>query len=306
MTRLPRRRFLTVAACAALAGSGQVAPLPQRLTWRGTALGADVAITLDGPPDITRPALARARLEIAAFDARFSLFRDQSDLVRLNRQRHLPDLDRHWHDLLLVSTRLHRATGGLFDPTIQPLWRAHARGAGVDAARALVGWERVQVPGNGRRGVALDSGQALSFNGVAQGAATDAVRDTLQAAGMTRVLVDIGETATIGGPWQIGAADPRHGLFARVELNGTALAVSSPDALRLAGHTHHILDPSGTRRPRWSSVAVVADSAAVADGLSTAACLMSGSEIREAAAALAGVRAIHMVDHDGTRHTLAG
>ena len=304
MTGLSRRRFLSIAACAAAVGAVPLAGAQARVTWRGVALGADVSITLDGPEPVTRPALARARLEIEAFESRFSLYRDESDLSRLNRQGSLPDLDPEWRDILSLCDRLYRVTGGLFDPTIQPLWQAHASGADIAAARALVGWDRVRLPDGSRRGVTLGTGQALSFNGIAQGAATDAVRRVLHDAGLSQVLVDIGETAALGGPFAIGAADPVHGVFARLDLTDTALAVSSPSALRLSDAAQHILDPSGRRHAGWSSVAVLAETAALADGLSTAACLMSEDELRSAAADLGSVRKLVLVDHSGSVRNL--
>lgn len=305
MSALTRRRFLSITACMALAGSARHhAPAPP-VTWRGTALGADVSITLDGPEHLTRPLLARARLEIEAYESRFSLFRADSDLVRLNRQGHLPDLDARWRDLLALSDRLHHETGGLFDPTIQPLWLAHASGGDLSAAQALVGWNRVTLPHSTRRGLRLDHGQALSFNGIAQGAATDAVKRLLRDAGLTRVMVDIGETATLGGPWRLGLSDPAHGLFGTVDLSDSALAISSPAALTLDRDADHILHPSGKGAARWASVAVIASDAALADGLSTAACFMSKSELRSCAQRLGQIDSIVLLDRDGRVEVLS-
>lgn len=298
MTRLSRRRFLTISACVALAGSANNAQQP-RLSWQGVAFGADVSILLDGPDEVTRPALARARLEIEAYEARFSLFRADSDLVALNAAGQLRDLDARWRDMLALSDRLHKATGGLFDPTIQSLWQAHALGQDLQDAADRTGWDRVRLPDAQRRGVVLGDGQALSFNGVAQGAATDAVRAVLWRAGLTRVLVDIGETGALGGPWRIGMGDPAHGIVASLGLSDSALAVSSPAALKMQGGVHHILDPRGERRPKWSSVGVVANSAALADGLSTAACLMSRADLLDCAAGLGGITQVILVDHAG-------
>ncbi|MCC5993436.1 MAG: FAD:protein FMN transferase [Rhodobacteraceae bacterium] len=298
MTTLTRRRLLTITACAGLAGSGRIAP-PPRLTWRGVAFGADVSITLDGPGHITRPALARARLEIEAYETRFSLFRADSDLIRLNAQGYLPDLDARWHDMLQLSDQLHRATHGLFDPTIQPLWLAHATGGDTDAARAAVGWGRVALPTQTQRGLRLGTGQALSFNGIAQGAATDAVREILRSAGMTRVIIDVGETATIGGRWRVGVSDPKAGHVATVRLDDTALAVSSPAALMLDTETHHILHPHGNMQANWSSVAVVARRAAIADGLSTAGCFMQHAELTCCARKLDSVQQVLVLPTHG-------
>lgn len=291
MNTLSRRRLLSIAACAALAASSRNDPLP-RLTWRGVAFGADVSITLDGPEEITRPALARARHEIEAYERRFSLFRPDSDLVRLNMQGGLPDLDARWRSLLSLCDELHRATNGAFDPTIQPLWHAHAFGGDIEAARALVGWRRVALPTPMQRGLLLDAGQALSFNGIAQGAATDAVRDILKAFGLTHVMINIGETATLGGPWRMALSDPIVGQFATLDLTEMSVAVSSPTALQLDANTHHILHPQRALQPYWSSVAVVAHSAAIADGLSTAACFLQAAELQSCARRLHQIRQV--------------
>ncbi len=67
-----------------------------------------------------------------------------------------------------------------------------------------------------------------------------------------------------------------------VSLHGAAIATSAPlgttfDADEKVGH---ILDPrTGYPGGVWSGVSVVASSAAEADGLSTAFCLMSQSEV---------------------------
>lgn len=305
MSVLSRRRFLCISACMAFVGPArpEVSEL-QRVTWRGTALGADISITLDGPDDVTRPLLARARLEIEAFESRFSLYRAGSDLVRLNRQGFLPDLDTYWHELLAHCDCLHHATGGLFDPTIQPLWLAHATGGDTRAAQALVGWERVRLPNASQRSMQLGAGQAVSFNGIAQGAATDAVKRLLRDGGLTRVIVDIGETATLGGPFRLAVVDPDHGHFSTTELTEMALAVSSPGALLLGSGRTHILDPQDAISPIWSSVAVVARNAAVADGFSTAACFMDKSALRTAAMRLDGIEKIVLLDNDGRSEVL--
>lgn len=302
MSTLSRRRFLTIAACTALAGSApHQRPASPRLAWRGTALGADISITLAGPEDLTRATLARARLELEAYEARFSLFRAESDLVRLNRQGHLPDLDRRWQEMLTLTDHLHRETDGLFDPTIQPLWLAHATGGDTQKARALVGWERLTRPTNARRGLRLGMGQALSFNGIAQGAATDAVTEILKAAGMTNVLVDMGEIAALGGPWHLGAVDPDLGQFGRVALKDMAMAVSSPMALRLDQAAQHILHPGGNRPANWASVAVIGRRAAVADGLSTAGCFMTKHDLISCARRMGGISQILLLDRQGNR-----
>ncbi|MBD3766210.1 MAG: FAD:protein FMN transferase, partial [Rhodobacterales bacterium] len=227
----------------------------------------------------------------------FSLYRADSALCRLNATGHLPGASADFRALMRLSDRLHRATGGLFDPTVGALWQALARGGDAAAARATLGWGRVTLDPP-----RLAPGQALTFNGIAQGWGADLVRARLADLGFARALVDLGELAALGGPWQVGLDDPAAGQLATRRLTGTAIATSSPLATRLAGGPH-ILHPGGGA-PRWSSVTVEADSAALADGLSTALVLAPRDRIPAIAAALPGVTRITLVDAAGDLITL--
>ena len=61
----------------------------------------------------------------------------------------------------------------------------------------------------------------------------------------------------------------------RKRSRGTALAVSAPGALRIGGRGHILHPATGLPAPaRWTGVSITAPTAALADALSTAACLM--------------------------------
>ena len=113
-----------------------------------------------------------------------------------------------------------------------------------------------------------------------------------------QALVDMGEFRALGGPWRLGLVDPAQGYLGTRTLTGGAVATSSPGALML-GDTGHILDPRGQGGARWSTVSVEAERAALADAFSTACCLMTAEEIRQAAKALPGIRRVTLVDREG-------
>lgn len=278
-----RRRFLQIAAACCVAGPAQAAG------WQGVALGADVAVQLDGPG--AEAALAEVPGLLARIEAVFSLYRD-SELSRINAAG--GGVPSRWMaEVLALADRLHGLTGGVFDPTVQPLWRALAEGGDGTAARAVIGWDRVVLAPDLR----LAPGQALTLNGVVQGWASDLVRDWLAARGFTRALVNIGEYAALGGPFRLGIADPVAGILAERHLSGGALATSSPGAM-LVGGQGHILHPKGYG-PRWSTVAVEADSAALADGLSTALVFADRAGVAAVRAQVPEVRAVVLVDFNG-------
>ncbi len=288
-----RRRFLAISAAALCAS-----PLRAEVTqWQAEALGGTLRVDLRGPRGLGAEIAAQIGAAIAEVEAAASLFRADSALPRLNAVGRLDDPPLALRDLLVLAGRVHAATQGQFDPTVQPLWRALAEGRGtadLALARASIGWDRVQVDG---AGVRLAPGQALTLNGIAQGYAADRVRDLLRAAGYGTVLVDMGEFAARGGPFTLGVEDPDWGLLATRRLTDGAIATSSPAAMRL-GAAFHILGPAGGT-PHWSTVSVEAESAALADGLSTAFCLMPVQAIHATCARLQEVRRVTLVSAAG-------
>lgn len=265
---LTRRRFLTISAAAAAAPAYA---LPA--SWQGRAFGGDVSIRLDGPRGETAAALQDAVRLIRAVEAQFNLFDENSALSHLNRDGVLRRPDPMFVALMRAAGDVYRVTSGLFDPSIQPLWRALALGQDPGAAKARVGWDRVQFD---EEGIELGSGQALSFNGIAQGFATDLVADMLHARGFGKALVNIGEHRALGGPWRLGLSDPEAGYLGNFSLQGSAVATSSPSAMRL-GEAGHILHPS--QRAIWSTVSVEAQRATYADAYSTALCMAQLKQI---------------------------
>ncbi len=272
-----RRRFLCITA-AALVGSALPAAAKARIhVWHGTALGARATIRAHHP-EATR-ICAEAAAEIARLEDIFSLYRPQSALMRLNAQGYLDLPPFELLECLSLAGRIHSATAGLFDPTVQPLWALHAeRAAAGTVARAdevaavlpLIGWAGVSLDS---RAIRLRPGMALTLNGIAQGYIADRIADLMRAEGLDDVLIDTGELLALGpSDWPVGLPDGD-----RLALAREALATSAPlgTVLDQAGLVGHILDPR-TGFPvaaHWRSVTVSDPSAARADALSTALCL---------------------------------
>jgi len=289
---LTRRRFLTVsAAFAALPATGHAE------TWQGRAFGAEVSLTIRGPRAAASQALAEARRVIAKVEQLFSLYDPASDLVGLNAQGMMDQPDPLFLTLMQEVAVAYRQTEGLFDPTVQPLWTALAERGTVDEAIEKIGWQRVSFDA---QRITLDAGQALTFNGIAQGFATDLVADLLGARGFTDTLVNIGEYRGAGGPWALGLVDPVQGLMGSRTLTKGAIATSSPHATPL-GAQGHILH--AVAQPQWSTVSVEAPRATVADSLSTAM-VLAGLDQIEAIRAQAEITRVTLVDFDGNLRTL--
>lgn len=287
--RLSRRRFLTISAAFAAAPGYAHAE-----TWHGRAFGAEVSLTIRGERGEAAQLLEKARGLIYEIEALFSLYDPRSALSGLNRTGVLHAPDARFLELMAACDAAHGLTDGLFDPSIQPLWQVAASGIEHEA---LIGWQHVRY-GAGR--VTLGPRQALTFNGIAQGYATDAVSALLTAHGVTDVLVNIGEHRGTGGPWVLALQDPKQGHMGTRTLRTGAIATSSPQATPL-GETGHILHPFA--RPRWSTVSVEAASATLADSLSTALVLAPFEQV-QAARNAADVTRVTLVDFDGDLRTL--
>lgn len=276
-----RRRFLMIAAAAMATGTAARAAAPY--VWQGSALGARATIRLTHPQaaEIT----ARAAAEIERLEQVFSLYRADTALARLNAQSRLEAPPFELLECLSLSGSVHHATGGLFDPTVQRLWQAHAEaataGRGLTAserqtALALTGWEGVSLNDSA---ITLRPQMALTLNGIAQGYIADRVAALLTAEGLTDILIDTGELRALGGQpqggdWPVTLAPEGR----KLGLANRALATSAPlgTVFDAAGKVGHILNPAtGEPAPAvWQAVSVSAPSAGLADALSTAACLM--------------------------------
>lgn len=280
---LTRRRFIAISA--ALAPSLTLAE-PRLHVETGTALGARVTLRLDHP-DAPRLA-AMAMQEIHRLERMFSLYLPDSALATLNRDGRLEAPPFELLECLALAGAVHRASGGGFDPTVQPLWQAEARAreegqplteAERALARGLVGWSDVALSTDE---ITLRPGMALTLNGIAQGYIADRVADLLARNGLTRALIDTGEMVALpDGSWPVSLAGG-----GKLDLRGRALATSAPLGMTFGGdgRSSHILDPRTgyPLTPLWRSVSISAPRAALADALSTAACLSPDRPAMEA------------------------
>lgn len=235
--------------------------------------------------------------------------------MRLNRMgaiEHPPfDLVR----LLSQSQVISKATNGAFDPTVQPLFELFARHfakypddangppeAALAEARACVDYRQVHVSSDL---VSFNRpGMALTLNGIAQGYITDRIVEILRRDGFERFVADLGEPRAVGThpsgrPWRIGlsAPGPDRQIVREIDIVDQAVATSAPlgTTFEKKGRFHHLFDPrDGRCASLHTAVSVIAPTAWLADGLSTAFAVMSSEEIERVAAEFSGVRVIVM------------
>ncbi|MEP2703829.1 MAG: FAD:protein FMN transferase [Roseibium sp.] len=297
---LNRRRFIKV--CAAGIAGLAIQPAfamsaPTLHRWSGIALGAKAEINLlHDDPAKAQDLFRTVRAEIRRLESIFSLYRTDSELARLNETGRLigPSLD--MLELMATVRRIYDLTEGAFDPTVQPLWAYYAErrddAKELDRALAKTGLNNVRVDTG--EITYLKSGMAMTLNGIAQGYITDQVSQLLKSHGCSDIVVDLGEIS-VSGDQSAGSGNATHGwpvtlrpdpslasAQVKVQLTDKAVASSARKGTTFDddGFQSHIIDP-GTGLPVQNDLraaSVISNTAAVADGLSTAA-LVSGEKI---------------------------
>ena len=223
------------------------------------SMGTDVSLVTaaDVPASSFRTATEGVRATFAREDLRFSRFRVDSELSRLNaRAGRSTRVTAEMTDVLRLAIDAADRTAGLFDPTV--LLSLVAAGYDRDFDELLAGargvlhpsqpcgrWLEVEVNG---RSVRLPEGVAVDLGGIAKGWTVDRAAERALATGLPWALVNAGgDLRIVGSPPEIEIAveDPEApgDLAARVRVDSGALATSSVTRRAWAPGMHHLIDP---------------------------------------------------------------
>ena len=300
-----RRAICIIGATAGLplvtfAGSASATVEPT--IWKGQALGAPATLILNHPDPVrARRLVSHVVAEVDRLESVFSLYREHSAISELNRLGALAAPPDELVALLEACRDAWQTSGGIFDPSVQPLWSLYARHfsrAGsdsfgpsrqeLDRTLPLVNFAGVRF--NRDRIAFARQGMALTLNGIAQGYITDRVVALLRADGITSSLVSMGESRAIGakadgGPWRIGLGETEDEATPDTvaAIIDRAVATSSASGFHFdaAARFGHILDPRlGNVEPKYRRVTVIAPDATTADAYSTAFSLLEPEAIR--------------------------
>ena len=128
---LSRRSFVKLCFAAGVAISippliinriFQSPPL-QRWNWHGKAIGANISIQLCHKSQKQAKAITNLCVnEISRLEAIFTLYSDNSELVRLNKNGILEYPAPELVELMSLARFYGNLTNGSFDMTLQPLW----------------------------------------------------------------------------------------------------------------------------------------------------------------------------------------
>nr|MBP8641145.1 FAD:protein FMN transferase [Oscillospiraceae bacterium] len=235
-----------------------------------------------------------AEVELQRLESKLSRYRQVSEVSEINGAagKAQINISSEMCEILSCAIRISELTEGLYDITVGPLidlWDyKHSvmppKEEKINEARAKVNYHDLLLDDKKKTAGLIKEGQSIDLGGIGKGYASDCCIKTLRDNGASAAFINIGgNVATLaykpdGSPWNVGIRHPRRSgcLIGAVKVSGKAV-VTSGDYERYfvdceGKRWHHILNPS-TGFPSESgliSVTVVADSAMLADALSTA------------------------------------
>jgi thiamine biosynthesis lipoprotein len=295
---------------------------------RWSALGTRCEVQYVCADDgVARAFEAEAVNWVAAFEAKYSRFRSDSLISRINAAagQGWVEIDAEMEQFLDLSGSLHELSQGVLDVTALPLMRLWdyrsptpriPGDAEIATAKRLVGWQKIQrMPGRVRL---PELGMALDFGGWGKEYAVDIVAQIARRHGLANVLVDFGHDLSAFGSapgkpgWHIGLEDPSlpgEACWSSIAARDCGVA-SSGDYVRgftLNGKRYgHIVDP----RTGWPvangcrQVTVIAKACLQAGVLSTAVFILGPEAGLRLVVGLMGAEACVVTDQ--ARHQTKG
>ncbi|MFN8593050.1 MAG: FAD:protein FMN transferase [Thermomicrobiales bacterium] len=280
-------------------------------------------VGVDVPEPALQQALATGRRLAEEWECRFSRFRPDSILSRLNAANGIPiEVDQTFLEMLDDALAGVRRTGGMFDPSILPSLEAAGYSRSIEqvttepvvadapvGAAGLAAWHRVVLE---RRNdtVQLPAGMRIDLGGIAKGAFVD--RLAAELGDWPGGAVDAGGDMRVwgvppsGDTWDVGVENPQQPdtdiLSLRV-VPGRGIGVATSGTYRRRwrsnGQTmHHLIDPRGGQPIRNGVQAVTAIAASVtAAEIATKGLMLTVT--REEVTDLFGARCAVVVFDDG-------
>ena len=264
------------------------------------SMGTDVSVV--GPEHRAfDDAVDAVQRRFEAEDRRFSRFRGDSELTRVNRAGGgWSEVSEAFQEVLTAALDAAERTEGVFDPTVHDALiaagydrdfdelLAGARGA-LHPATPCGRWTEIRTrPG----AVCLPAGVHLDLGGIAKGWCADRAADEAIAAGLPWVLVNAGGDLRVQGAapsLAVAIEDPEtSGELLRTTMSGGALATSSVTKRAWGTDAHHVIDPAtGTpARTELLQASVWAPTCAEAEVAATHALLLGPDAARRYPAVL--------------------
>jgi thiamine biosynthesis lipoprotein len=269
----------------------------------GLSMGSSLTLMAwTADEDVANRAFDKVFAEFNRLDALLSVWKDESDVMRINRAagKAPVKVDAETIEVLQVAHQVSEWTHGKFDVTfgaLSDVWKfdqdqddSVPTRAQIEARIPLIDYRKLVIDPKAGTAFLQQAGMRAHLGGIGKGYAVDHAVALMKAAGLHDFSIQAGGDLYVAGKkgdraWRLGIADPRAaegGIFARVELSDSTFSTSGDyerfffkDGIRY----HHILDPDTGQPGRLSrSVTIASKRAVLADGLSTGVFLLGPDE----------------------------
>jgi thiamine biosynthesis lipoprotein len=259
-----------------------------------TIMGTEVTITVAArSTDEGKAAIEAGMAELRRLDAMMSLYKDDSELARVNfaAGKHPVKVSPEMIEVVEAARKISDLTDGAFDVTIGPLvvlWQLRLKEGAAPTDEELANvLTRVNYKNivTGKKASTLflrNAGMIMDLGGVAKGYAADKAAEALRARGIENGIVALaGDIRVMGrrpdnSPWRIGVQHPRERdkTLTVLELSDRSISTSGDyERFRIVKKKryHHIIDPrTGKPSEGMESVTVIGDNGVLIDPLTTA------------------------------------
>jgi thiamine biosynthesis lipoprotein len=284
---------LTLAACGRPAAPPPSTPTSHLIERTHQTMGTEVRVTVWSADDVrVETATSAVFREFDRLDAMMSVWKDGSDIVRLNAAagRQPVPVTSETREVLTIARQISEQTGGRFDVTfaaLSGLWKFDYQDKdnsipdpGEIAKRLpLINYRDLEVDDAAGTATLKRTGMRVNLGGIAKGYAVDRSVDIMRRSGLRDFMIQAGGDMYVAGmrgnrPWRVGIRDPRgpaDRMFATLDLSDATFSTSGDYErffMKDGRRYHHILDLTAGQPARLCrSVTLVTDRAVIADAL---------------------------------------
>ncbi|MBS9782831.1 MAG: FAD:protein FMN transferase [Arcobacter sp.] len=254
----------------------------KKVQYKSKCLGANSSITIYTKDEKkAQKTIYLALKEVNRLENIFSLFRSNSDIVKLNKNGFIDNPKNEFFELISFAQKISKLSDGYFDITVQNLWIAHKRFSNkekllnkeLEKMKSLISWRDIKLT---REKISFkQKGMKITLNAIAQGYITDKITEFFKNKGFENILINFGEYRSFGKAsnrnWRLSINNTKN----IIDLNNRAISTSSSVGTKFNEKYHHLFNPKTYSSSKINeTISVVAPNATIADALSTTLAVM--------------------------------
>jgi thiamine biosynthesis lipoprotein len=273
-----------------VSGCAGDAVAPKTAQKTETIMGTEVTITVAArSTDEGKAAIEAGMAELRRLDAMMSLYKDDSELTRVNRAagKHPVTVSPEMLEVVEAARKISDLSGGAFDVTVGPLvvlWQMQLKEGTVPTddeiarVRLLVNYRTIVVDKKASTIFLKKPGMIMDFGGM-KGYTADRAAEVIKKRGINNAIIAVAGDIWVlghredGKPWRIGVQHPREAdkTLTVLDLSDKYISTSGDYerfVIRERKRYHHIIDPRTGKPSRGViSATLIGDKGAFIDPL---------------------------------------